>query len=241
MKIAVYVEGQTELIFIREFLLRWYDYQISFRCYNLRDSDPPGHPTEYSYGDENADLFYEIVNVGNDTSVLSKAIKNAARYQNLGYSRIIVLRDMYCDDYHSEVLNRTISKQINDKFIAGAHNSIAQKGFEGFINCHFAIMEVEAWILGMGWFFEKLNPILTAKYIYESINLNIDRDPEVTEYHPANRLNDIYSLIGKTYGKHKDEVDTIMSCLYRQDFIDLLESDKCNSFREFKQSLTNEA
>ena len=102
-------------------------------------------------------------------------------------------------------------------------------------------MEVEAWILGMGWFFEKLNPILTAKYIYESINLNIDRDPEVTEYHPANRLNDIYSLIGKTYGKHKDEVDTIMSCLYRQDFIDLLESDKCNSFREFKQSLTNEA
>lgn len=35
IKTAIFVEGQTELIIVREFLLKWFDYGISLNCFNL--------------------------------------------------------------------------------------------------------------------------------------------------------------------------------------------------------------
>ena len=37
--IAVFVEGQTELVFAREFLLKWFEYdanQVGVDCYSLK-------------------------------------------------------------------------------------------------------------------------------------------------------------------------------------------------------------
>ncbi|WP_297057596.1 DUF4276 family protein [uncultured Duncaniella sp.] len=239
-KIAVYVEGDTELIFVREFLLKWFGYDgtaVGFRCYNLRDAEPPGHPTEYTYGADDPERFYEIVNVGNDTSVLSKVLKNAERYRNLDFERVVALRDMYCDNYHKLTYGRTINQELNTRFIEGAAKSIADKGFSGFVMCHFAIMEVEAWVLGMGWYLERMDQSLTQQHLLDSLGLDLEADPETTEYHPADRLNDIYGLIGTSYGKHHTQANSIMGLLDKDDFMMLMSLGKCSSFSRFASSL----
>ena len=240
MKIAVYVEGQTELIFVREFLRKWFDYdpsQVGFRCYELRSIEP-GYPTEYSFGDENAVRFYTIVNVGCDTRVLSKALDNAPKYQNLGYDRMVVLRDMYSDEYKKLLAGHVIDSALNARFMTGARKTISNKGFDGFIHSHFAIMEVEAWFLGMGWYFEKEHSSLTQDNLLSELDFNLGDDPEEKEFHPAARLKKIYNHIGKDYDKHAHEVNSIMSKIEKGDFEMLLALGKCESFRRFKENLT---
>lgn len=241
-KIAVFVEGDTELIFVRELLCRWYCYdstKLGFRCIRLQASDvDDGYPTPYDYGDETAAHFYEIVNVGNDNSVLSKAIKNAPRYKNLGYSKIITLRDMYCDNYHS-LTRRTIMPEVNRRFIEGSENTIREKGFENFIFNNFAIMEVEAWFLGMPLFLEGIDERLTSDYLRKALDFDCAADPETCIYHPAKVLGLIFNLVGSNYDKHHTEVHSIMSKLMRDDFEWLAISGKCESFARFVGHLTS--
>lgn len=244
MKIAVYVEGQTELIFVRELLKMWYNYnqsEIGFRCYNLRNAEAPGFPAEYGYGSEQSANFYEIINVGTDTSVLSVAIKNGHRHQNLGYSHVVALRDMFSDNYHKEVHKlrgaRMIHPPLNERFITGAEKSIEQKGFSGYIHINFAIMEVECWLLGMGWYLEKEDPNLTQEYLLVSHGLDLDADQETTIYHPAGQLKEIYRTIGKNYDKHSGDVCSIMAKLEKTDFEMLLDLPKCKSFNQFISNL----
>lgn len=241
-KIAVFVEGDTELIFVRELLCRWYCYdsaELGFRCIRLRASDvDDGYPTPYDFGDETAAHFYEIVNVGNDNSVLSKAIKNAQRYINLGYSKIITLRDMYCDSYHS-MTRRTIMSEVNRRFIEGAENTIREKGFENFIFNNFAVMEVEAWFLGMPVFLEGIDERLTSDYLRETLSVDCDADPETSIYHPAKILGLIFNHVGGSYDKHRTEVNSIMAKLVRDDFELLAISGKCESFARFVCHLTS--
>ena len=183
MKIAVYVEGQTELIFVREFLLKWYGYDtavLGLDCYELRSSE--SHPTEYSYGDTNSERFYTIVNTGGDVMALSKALENAPEHRNRGYDRVIVLRDMYSKPYKEYQPGKIIDPDLNNLFIIGAQRAINSKAFGGYVHCHFAIMEVEAWLLGMGWYLEKVDSTLTQEYLMEELAFNLENDPELNEY-----------------------------------------------------------
>lgn len=61
-KVAVFVEGQAELILVRELLLKMYDYQdIGINCYNLICDNLDEAP--YQYGDKMAHNYYMLVNV----------------------------------------------------------------------------------------------------------------------------------------------------------------------------------
>lgn len=239
MRIAVYVEGQTELIFIREFLRKWYDYDISkigFKCYQLLSERTD--ETEFSFGNQNSDRFYIIVNAGGDNKALSKALDNANRHRNVGFDRVIVLRDMYSDQYTKSQYGQTIDPILNNYFINIAQKKIDDNNLNGYVSCHFAIMEIEAWILGMGWYLEKIDNALTQEYLLKELELDLDSDPETSEYHPAKRLTGIYNNIGRVYDKHKHDVNSIMSHLEKIDFELLLALDKCASFNAFVENLT---
>ena len=72
-KVAVFVEGQSEYIFVRDFLCGWYNYDSSLlgiECFSLRSDR--FHSVPYPFGDRESYNYYQIVNVGNDRSVLSK-------------------------------------------------------------------------------------------------------------------------------------------------------------------------
>lgn len=244
MKIAVYVEGQAELIFVRELLCKWFEYdskKLEFECYSLRNYDIPGHEVPYSFGNKDSDYHYTIINVGNDTRALSVAISNAQRSIAAGFDRIVVLRDMYCEDYHNLAQKfgrpRTIINSLSEKFIAGAEQTIHNKGLQDLISIRFAIMEVEAWFLGMGWYLNKVDSSLTQTYLKSTFGIDLDADVEDIEYHPAELLKDIYTHVGKGYGKHASEVNSIMSHLDKEDFEMLLDLPKCASFNRFMEVL----
>ena len=77
-KVAVFVEGQAEYVFVRDFLCRWYDYDstlLGIECFSLRSDLYNSEP--YPFGDRKSVNYYQIVNVGNDRSVLSKKIGRA--------------------------------------------------------------------------------------------------------------------------------------------------------------------
>lgn len=239
-KTAVFVEGQTELVFVREFLLKWFDYdvnQVGVDCYSLKGNTQFTSP--YQYGSQDSERFYMLVNVGNDNSVLSVIKSRLQLLLNTGFQTIVGLRDMYCKQYRNEVLDATIKSDVNESFISAANEQIFQlKGGEA-IKFRFAIMEIEAWLLGMPKIFSKKNALLTADYIKQELNLDLSTDPETTFFHPAKELENIYSLVGDTYNKHLSDISSIMASLEKQDFISLLESGKCNSFKKFAEAIVD--
>ena len=165
-KVAVFVEGQSEYVFVRDFLCRWYDYDSSvlgIECFSLRSDRYNSEP--YSFGNRESINYYQIVNVGNDRSVLSKMLKEAPRLQNVGFHQIIGLSDMYSDLYHVQTKERCIDLSVNQKFIDEHQNSLNTSLQRDLLSYHFAIMEVEAWILGMYQFLQQVDPSLTPQFI----------------------------------------------------------------------------
>lgn len=240
MRIVVYVEGKTELIFIREFLRKWYDYdesRLAVRCMELRASE--AFDTEYSFGSEDADRHITIVSVGGDRRTLSKALKNAPEHRNRGFDKVLVLRDMYCADYVEEAQGRVIDPLINERFIKGAEDTISLAGFSGFVFCNFAIMEIEAWLLGMGWYLENVDSKLNQRSLLDVLSYDLELDPEIVEFQPAKRLKEIYNHVNLDYDKHGHEINSIMSHLNKDDFQMLFDLEKCASFNSFVKLLTN--
>ena len=111
-KIVIFVEGQTELIFTRELLLKCYEWQnIWIECYSLFN-DRDLNPVDYSHKDPNAEFYYQIINIGNDTKVLSSILKRE-RYlfsSNQSFDKIIGLRDMYSKEYREAAKSQVIKE-----------------------------------------------------------------------------------------------------------------------------------
>lgn len=223
-RIAIYVEGDAELIFVREFLIKWFDYdsvRLGIECCKLRSDREANEP--YPYGSKDSENFYYIVNVGNDSSVLSKMIKNAGRLYNSGYQLVVGLRDIYCDDYHDKThaLNkaRVIDWTIINKFRKVTGEIISRGNYPIEMQMHFAIMEIEAWLLG-------LSELLEASV-----------DPENAFYHPASEIVNHFPDVLASYGKHKSELEKLIGRFTKDDFGQLLRSEKCASFRTFAEAI----
>lgn len=135
-KLAVFVEGQTELIFVREFLKQWYSYDsnaVGFDCYNLLANE--FCDTAYKYGSEDSENYFFLVNVGNDRSVLSSIIGRMMFLQNKGFQLVIGLRDMYSTQYIKDAGKREIVEVVNQQHIESVREVL--KGIEGgtFSSC----------------------------------------------------------------------------------------------------------
>ncbi len=82
-KIAIFVEGQTELITLRELLLRDFEYNVDIECRTLFK---PGkfHKTPYDSFAPAADFHFQIINVGNDNAVLQRILRREEYLWNAG-------------------------------------------------------------------------------------------------------------------------------------------------------------
>ncbi len=236
-KTAVFVEGQTELIFVREFLLKVFEYQnIDLECRTLF-TDQSFLKAEYDFPNPAAAYHFQVINVGNDNSVLSRILKREQYMWNTGYERIIGLRDMYSKNYREA--SNTIQPSVNQRFIDGIQQTIQVKASQpDKISVCFAIMETEAWFLGLYELFEKMNNRLTVTHIHTKLDLNLAAiDPETTVFHPAKCVEEIYALADKSYDKRKGDIEAIASLLEKQDFFTLQARDVCASFNLFFEKI----
>lgn len=241
IKTAVFVEGQTELIFTRGLILKYFEYQdVWVECYTLFN-DEDLNPTEYSFPNQEAKCYFQILNVGNDNKVLSSILKREKYLfeSNRKFDKIIGLRDMYSKDYREIVKSLKIDERVNEKFIEGHKNVILQKSsYSDKINFHFAIMELEAWLLGIEYLFKKFNDKLENETINTTLNIDLSViDPEKEIFHPAKIVNQILEMVGDNYSKSKSEINKFMGLITREDIIQLLGKEKCNTFKEYCKSL----
>jgi len=239
IKIAIFVEGQTELILVREFLLKWYEYtNISLNCFNQFKTGLTTQ-AEYEFTNPDSAKYFQIVNVGNDNAVLQRILDNEKSLFKKGYSKIIGLRDMYGKSYRKAVKGQVIDELINHKFIQADQEEIEYSSSDPKnIYFHYAIMEVEAWLWGLKDVFQKIDQRLSKAYIIEKTGFDIEvDDPETAFFHPSPKLTELLSTIGKSYNKSKADVNSFVSYIDKTDYQNLLDSEKCGSFKDFFQSV----
>lgn len=226
-KVALFVEGLAEQVFVRDFLIKWYDWdesKVGLSCYKLHAGNE--HYAPYPYGSVDSEYYFQIFNVGNDNSVLSVMLDRADWLHKAGYTLVVGLRDMFSKVYHQKTFQknneRVIDPELNEKFIQSAKETIAASSKSLELQMHFAIMEVEAWLLGMPRFMEFLQDI---------------NDPETDIYHPAEKLKELMEAKGSGYDKHSKDIESIIGNLEKEDYLALYESGRCQSFRRFVEAV----
>lgn len=237
MRIAIFVEGQSELIFLREAFLKYFEYSdIEIECRNLFTKSY-FTKAEYDFHFPNASKHIQIINVGNDNAVLSRLLNRENEMWKAGYDCIIGLRDMYSKDYMR--ISDKIDPYTISKFIEGSKNTIEVRSLrpESIFLC-FAVMEIESWIIGLSKIFQKIDDKLTVEFIEKHLSVNLNKiDPETEFYRPSNFINQVYSLIGKSYNKKKSDIEAIMNVINKDDIIGLRQSHRCKSFSIFMDKI----
>ena len=237
MKYAVYVEGQSELLFVADVLQKYSNYdhsQCGFLCINLC-ADNYERLNSPRQGDTNSANYYLIVNVNNDNRVVSKLKKDIPSLIEQGYNVIIGLKDVFGEAYEKMMNGKT---EIDRAKIELLH-SIQTKALDnkdGDCRLHFAIMEYEAWMLALIEGYVS-NKGLNYTDVCQKLNINVDQDPETTVYHPYNKVRQIYQACGSDYHKHGRESHSFLSTLDLEGYEKLRHSEKCISFRKFIDSL----
>lgn len=237
-KVALFVEGQSEQIFIRHLLLRTMDCsKVSFTCLRLYAGKTI--PARFDYPNPHAEMSFLIVNVGQDEKVLSEIKEREAHLIKQGFDRIIGLRDMYSEKYLKR--SRTgIDNSVTTAFIDGWNSTIQKMSNPSKIKIHIAIMELEAWFLGMYDIFGRMNSILSVDYIEKELGFNLsDIDPQTEFFHPADVLASILGLVGCQYDKSSDQLESICSRIIRADIWNALENGRCESFGDFYEEMLN--
>ena len=238
MKRAVYVEGQSELLFVADVLQKYSGYdpgRCGFLCINLTadNYDRINYPQQ---GGEDSQEYYQIVNVNNDNLVVSKLRKDVPGLIGQGYEVIIGLRDVFGEAYeHATGGEPTVNRTVIEEMHALQSEAIgAPEGSD--CRLHFAIMEYEAWMFALIENYVKgLGKDLAAVCEQQGIDLTVD--PEQAVYYPYPLVRKIYQACGEDYHKHGGESYSFLSSLTVEDYERLRLSGRCASFGKFLESL----
>jgi hypothetical protein len=210
IKIAFFVEGQTERIFIERLMDKYFTHPT----FNITSfdyiEDIAVRVTVANYDKSKVDYEFLIFNVNNDGRVTSAIFERSEKLLNQeNFNHIFGIRDLF-------PFNRIDEERLKTEFHALFENWEKNDSLTLII----AIMEIEAWFLACFNFFEKINPILTPEYIQYNLSSRIDlKTVDIQSLrHPAVIIDDIYRLVGERYKKRKSDCYAIC---HRIDILDL--------------------
>jgi hypothetical protein len=234
-KIAIIVEGLSELIFTRELLLRIFSYEnLSILCISIIGEGERQVPHPYS---DKPNIHFQIVNVGNDERVLSFIRERFNGLRNKGFEVIIGLRDIYSAEYTNRSNN--VDDEIIKLIIDG--NQVIIDNIQDrprTIRMFYAIMEFEAWLLSMPKILSSFNPALTIEKINEEFGYDLSTIiPQKEFFHPTNQMKEILNLVNEKYNKSDDLMERLISYLDLDELINIINANKCPSLAIFYNDL----
>lgn len=213
-KLAVFVEGQTEQIFIEKLLVeaagrsniaiekrQALGGQSAKRRLRLIEASTPNSGHKY---------LAQIVDCGSDSRVASD-IRD--RYDGLvaqGFETIIGVRDVYPDITHADIpsLRRGLCLYLKTSPIK--------------VTFVLGVMEIETWFIAEHTHLHKLHSSLTPILIKSRLGFDPSTDDIQLRPHPAEDLDNIYHLAGLKYAKDKNRVQRTVSVLdYERIYLEL--------------------
>jgi hypothetical protein len=199
-KLAIFVEGKTEQIFVNK-LLREIAGTINISIEIQSQEGRKFVEVIMKDIETSATKFFVLIyNSGSDIRVASDMKKQYKKLTESGYERIIGLRDIY---------PRSI---IQKSKLQSELENVLPKGSIP-INIVIAVMEVEAWFLAEYNHFLKIDPRLTPEQIQAMFGFNPQTDDMEQRPHPADDMKQIYNYVGKGYHKSEKQLNGLASHL----------------------------
>ncbi len=215
-RLAIFVEGQTEQIFVNRLLVEIAGKR-GLQIVNQKSSKSKNgnrtFTTISTFSAKNTDTeqqYYILIrDCGGDNLVKSDILESYESLSRTGYEKIIGIRDVYPVSIH-EI----------EKLVRGMRYGVPTGGIP--IRILLAIMEVESWFISDNDHFSRLDISLSKDYIEK--NINVDISPELVQLidEPAKCLDYIYSLAGYRYNKKRSNVQRTVDLLdYAELYINL--------------------
>lgn len=203
-KIAFFVEGQTEQVFICKLVREILGYGnltiIQKKISGGANAPRREFVKDYTIGrgSDNVVLVYDC---GSDNRVKSEILDNIESLRDNGYSNIVGVRDLY--PLPLEDLPR-LEKGLN--FLP--HNL---KGLQNPFDIVIAVREVETWFLAEPSHLMKMDKRLTGRFIEKHLGFDPYAINPLTREHPSVDLNNIFKLVGKSYTKKHWQVEKLVN------------------------------
>lgn len=231
MRIAIFVEGRTELVFLRALLSnyltmgKWKVSEIDFRSHRFERF--VFRRLDDLAGQVQSEVI--IIDSGSDETVLTRLKQNYKRMKDKGFSAILGLRDLQ---------SRQLEKYGSD-FIANSRKLLSKLTTGRDLQLHFAKMTTEAWFLADWTFLQRLDSRLNVQEIKSSLNLDLAAiDPQEPLTSPSKTLEDILRLVNMRYCKHEEDIKQIVRHLdWHFLLFEIREQGKISCFFEFIDGL----
>jgi len=236
-RVAVFTEGQTEQVLVRHIIELVVDNSnLGFNC--LRISGNGFKRVLYRYGDTSREIYVLLVNVGNDESVITAVSDRKQGLTAKGYE-IIALRDIYSQNYLRQA-GHCMNQSVVKKMIGSMKEQFAKSTSGSQASLHFAVMEVEAWYLGMYELLEEINSALTIDFVKGKIGLSLSNlDPQSEFVHPSVVLDRILQLVGGKYKKSRKDAERFANRVTLEHLQTATGGGRCSHLKQFLATLLN--
>ncbi len=213
-KLAVFVEGQTEQLFVEKLLEeaagRNQIYIEKRQAFGGQSTKRKFKILHASVQNSNQKYFAQIVDCGADNRVKSDVVD---RYDGLaaqGFDTIIAIRDVYPDVAYKDI----------STLRTGLRYKVKTRPLE--VVFVLGVMELETWFISEHTHFQKIHPSLSPELIKTNLGFDPRTDDIQLRPHPADDLDKIYRLAGFPYTKNRNVVQRTVNVLdYERLYLEL--------------------
>ncbi len=212
-KLAIFVEGQTEQIFVKQLL----EEIAGAKKIRIETRKASGgrkgkrrlHLLQASRLDSGERFFVMIVDCGQDERVPSEIRDRYDGLVKAGYQAIIGIRDVYPEKREAiPKLRQYLPYRIRTDPVE--------------VLFVLAVMEIEAWFIAEHTHFRRISEMLTMERIRAANGFDPSTDDVTLRDHPAADLDNIYRLTGYRYRKSKTHVERTVNVLdYAKVYLEL--------------------
>jgi hypothetical protein len=191
-KLAIFVEGLTELIFVKKLLIEI----AGGKNICIKEITPRAtigkstglNALNGSSSVSNEHYFILIRDCGCDERVSSDIRETCEKLYKANYEKVLGLRDAYPTTDISK-LKRHVMYEIPTKYLQ--------------VHIILSIMEIEAWFLAETSHFSRIDPSLTKDVVKQILCFDPDSEDVETRPHPSDDLHTVYQRVGLSYPKRK--------------------------------------